>query len=146
MAEERKKQREAEKKAEKERLSRIIAGNNIVNSFGMALISIISAGLLAIGFTIPQLFLMVSVVSFIVSIYIMQLLPHETLKSVLRIILSPLFHIRIHNITNFYKAGKRVLLIANHCSLLDGILVAAYMPEKITFAINTEWAKKSFFQ
>ena len=34
------------------------------------------------------------------------------------------------------------MLIANHCSLLDGILVAAYMPEKITFAINTEWAKK----
>ena len=133
-------------KAPKAYLASVIAGNNIVNSFGMAVISIISAGLLVVGFTIPQLFLMVSVVSFIVAIYIMQLLPHETLKSVLRIILSPLFRIRIHNITNFYKAGKRVLLIANHCSLLDGILVAAYMPEKITFAINTEWAKKWYIK
>ena len=133
-------------KAPKAYLASVIAGNNIVNSFGMAFISIVSAGLLAIGFTIAQLFLMISIVSFIVAIYIMQLLPHETLKSVLRIILSPLFRIRIHNITNFYKAGKRVLLIANHCSLLDGILVAAYMPEKITFAINTEWAKKWYIK
>lgn len=124
----------------------VIAGNNIVNSFGMAVISIISAGLLSMGFSIPSLFLFIAVMSLIVSVYIMQLLSHETLKSVLRIILSPLFHIRIYNIQNFHKAGKRVLLIANHCSLLDGILVAAYMPEKITFAINTEWAKKWYIR
>ncbi len=133
-------------KAPKAYMASVIAGNNIVNSFGMAIISIISAVLLATGFTIPELFFMVSIVSFIVTIYIMQLLSHETLKSILRILLSPLFRIKIHNITNFNKAGKRVLLIANHCSLLDGILVAAYMPEKITFAINTEWAKKWYIK
>lgn len=127
-------------------MAAVIAGNNIVNAFGMTVISVVSGGLLSYGFSIPFLFLFIGIMSLIVSVYIMQLLSHETLKSVLRIILSPLFHIRIHNIQNFQKAGKRVLLIANHCSLLDGILVAAYMPEKITFAINTEWAKKWYIR
>ena len=40
------------------------------------------------------------------------------------------------------KAGSKTLIIANHVSLLDGILVAAYLPRKITFAIDGTWGAK----
>ncbi len=47
---------------------------------------------------------------------------------------------------NYHKAGKRTLMVANHTSLLDGILLYAWLPETPTFAINTEIASKKSFQ
>jgi acyl-[acyl-carrier-protein]-phospholipid O-acyltransferase/long-chain-fatty-acid--[acyl-carrier-protein] ligase len=46
---------------------------------------------------------------------------------------------------NYQKAGKRVLIVANHTSLLDGILLYAWLPETPTFAINTDIASKRNF-
>ena len=37
-------------------------------------------------------------------------------------------------------------MVANHTSLLDGLLIATFMPDRITFAINTEWSKKWFIK
>ena len=63
-------------------------------------------------------------------------------RSVFRAILIVLFRVHVQNLENFERAGDRVVLIANHTSLLDGVLMAVFMPERITFAINTTWSKK----
>ncbi|MCG8380360.1 MAG: 1-acyl-sn-glycerol-3-phosphate acyltransferase, partial [Proteobacteria bacterium] len=47
---------------------------------------------------------------------------------------------------NYHKAGNRVLIIANHTSLLDGVLLYAWLPETPTFAINTEIASRKSFR
>ena len=47
---------------------------------------------------------------------------------------------------NYYKAGKRALIVANHTSLLDGILLYAWLPETPTFAINTDVAARRSFR
>jgi len=41
-----------------------------------------------------------------------------------------------------HEAGDRVLIVVNHTSLLDGILLYAWLPETPTFAINTHIARK----
>ena len=122
----------------------VIGGNNILNALGMAGISILAIILLAVGFTIPQLFLLVSIASIGVFFYICKLLPDAFLRSVLQGIFGVFFRTRLKGVQNFKKAGSRVLLVANHTSLLDGLLIAAFMPSRITFAINTEWAQKWF--
>lgn len=124
----------------------VIGGNNILNALGMALISIAAVILLSVGLTIPHLFLCVSVLGLGVFIYVCKLLPDALIRSVLLSIFKTFFRVEVDGIQNFKKAGKRVLLVANHTSLLDGLLIAAFMPEKITFAINTEWAKKWFIK
>lgn len=57
-------------------------------------------------------------------------------------LLAIFFKVEVKGLEHFEKAGKRVLVIANHTSLLDGLLVAAFMPERLIFAINTHIAKK----
>ncbi|MDD3668900.1 MAG: AMP-binding protein [Alphaproteobacteria bacterium] len=64
------------------------------------------------------------------------------LKACARTIVRPLFRVRVRGASHFREAGRRVVLIANHASLLDGVLMGIFLPERITFAINSEWARK----
>lgn len=129
-------------KAPKKYLATIIAGNNIMNAFGIVLLSGIVAGLFKIGFHLESVFLILSIMSFCVAIYILTIIPDALPRSVAQSILSIIFKMEVTGLENYEKAGRRVLLIANHTSLLDGLLVASFMPEKLIFAINTNVAKK----
>lgn len=43
---------------------------------------------------------------------------------------------------NYYQAGDRVLIVANHTSFLDPLLLGVFMPGEVTFAINTHIAQQ----
>ena len=62
-------------------------------------------------------------------------------KAFLRWLLRHLYQVRITGLEHFAAAGERVLIVANHTSFLDAVLLAAYLPERVTFAINTTVAK-----
>ena len=47
-----------------------------------------------------------------------------------------------HGLEHYEQAGPRVLIVANHASFLDAALLAAFLPDRLTFAINTEIAKR----
>ncbi|HSR63947.1 MAG TPA: AMP-binding protein [Gammaproteobacteria bacterium] len=67
-------------------------------------------------------------------------------KFLLRRILKLLYGVEVSGLENYHKAGDRVLIVANHTSLLDGILLYAWLPETPTFAINTTIADKKSFR
>jgi len=68
------------------------------------------------------------------------------LKFLLRGLLRLLYGVRVTGMEHYYQAGERVLIIANHTSLLDGILLYAWLPETPTFAINTRIAARKSFR
>ena len=131
-------------RAPKAYVATVIAGNNIFNALGMTLIAVFAAVFLSLGFSIPQLFLIIAVCSLAVAVYICALLPDALTRSLLQSLLRFLFHSRAEGIAEFKRAGKKVLIVANHVSLLDGVLLAAFIPERITFAIDTGWTQKWF--
>ncbi|MGH8553076.1 MAG: AMP-binding protein, partial [Methylococcales bacterium] len=45
-------------------------------------------------------------------------------------------------VENYEKAGPRVLIVANHVSYLDALLLGVFLPDPVTFAINTYIARK----
>ncbi len=59
-----------------------------------------------------------------------------------RFILRMFYRVEVRGEENFEKAGRRVLIVANHLSFLDAVLLAAFLPEKPLFAINTFIAKQ----
>jgi acyl-[acyl-carrier-protein]-phospholipid O-acyltransferase / long-chain-fatty-acid--[acyl-carrier-protein] ligase len=67
-------------------------------------------------------------------------------KFLVRCLLKLLYGVEINGMENYHKAGKRVLIVANHSSLLDGLLLYAWLPETPTFAINTEVAEDRSFR
>ncbi|HET7133904.1 MAG TPA: AMP-binding protein, partial [Gammaproteobacteria bacterium] len=66
----------------------------------------------------------------------------EVGRRLLRGALRVLYRVRVTGLENYASAGQRVLIIANHTSFLDAVLLAAFMPDRLTFAINTEIAKR----
>lgn len=59
------------------------------------------------------------------------------IKWILRLLLTLLYRVRVEGYEHFRQAGERVLIVANHTSFLDPLLLWAFLPEDITFAINT---------
>lgn len=68
------------------------------------------------------------------------------LKKFLRTLLKLLYRVEVVGLENYYNAGNRVLIVANHCSFLDPPLLAAFLPDEITFAINTYIAKQWYMK
>jgi len=63
------------------------------------------------------------------------------IKLLLRTILKLLYKVEVTGLEHYRAAGNRVLIIANHTSFLDGVLLTVFLPGKLNFAINTEIAK-----
>lgn len=68
------------------------------------------------------------------------------IKFLLRCLLRILYGVKVHGLENYHAAGDRVLIVANHTSLLDGLLLYAWLPESPTFAINTHIAGQPRFR
>ncbi|MBS3952856.1 MAG: AMP-binding protein [Methylomicrobium sp.] len=72
------------------------------------------------------------------------------LKKILRKLLTFVYKVEVKGLDNYQKAGNRVLIISNHTSFLDPLLLGVFLPDDITFAINTQiserWWLKPFLK
>ena len=126
--------------------ARNIAANNIMNSLFMVVAAVGTALLLALGLSIPQLFLVIGLLNLGVAIYITRLLPGALAKAIVAWLLQMLYRVEVNGLDNLDKAGERVLVVANHQSFLDAALIAAFAPQTMTFAIDTYIARNRFIQ
>ncbi len=67
-------------------------------------------------------------------------------KLLLRCLLRLLYRVEVSGMENYHETGERALIVANHTSLLDGILLYAWLPDTPTFAINTQVAAQGSFK
>lgn len=64
------------------------------------------------------------------------------LKSFLKLIFQTLYRIEIEGLDNYHAAGPRVVIVANHLSFLDGLLLALFLPGRPMFAIDSTIAER----
>ena len=67
-------------------------------------------------------------------------------KFLLRCLLRLLYGVKVSGMEHYHDTGERALIVANHTSLLDGLLLYAWLPETPTFAINTQIASNGKFK
>lgn len=122
--------------------SRLIAANNIVNGIFMLGSSLVIAGLNLINIQLVTIFALVGLINIVVAYYAMCLLPRTILKMVVSAVLKMLYKVKVQGMDNYYNAGDRVIIIANHCSFLDIVLLAAFLPDDFLVAVNTHMSKR----
>ncbi len=120
--------------------SRILAGSALLNSIFIVVSSILSALLFSMGFSVPTLFLMLALSNMVVAFYICQLLPAYLMKTIMQVLLKFFYKVEIKGLGNIDKAGKRAIIVCNHVSLLDAPILAAFLPGKPMFAVNSHVA------
>jgi len=64
------------------------------------------------------------------------------LKRILHWFLTLIYKVEVKGLDNYKKAGERVLIISNHTSFLDPLLLGVFLPDDITFAINTHISER----
>lgn len=121
--------------------SRTIAANNIVNAFFIVTGALVATAFLAMGWSLPDIILILAISNGIVAVYVFGLLPDEMVKLVLKAILKICYRIEVAGRKNYREAGPRAVVVVNHVSFLDAVLLAVYLPVKPMFAINTHIAQ-----
>ncbi|RVQ69803.1 acyl-[ACP]--phospholipid O-acyltransferase [Croceicoccus ponticola] len=133
-----------------EERSRVIAANNIVNAGVTVLLVAIMTGLLAAGMDVPALLGVLGVMTLIVATVSIWLLPEYLFKQVIAFVLRALYRVEVTGIENMPAPGERAVVVVNHLSFLDGVLLGAFLPGKPTFAVHTAIARnlwlKPFFK
>jgi acyl-[acyl-carrier-protein]-phospholipid O-acyltransferase/long-chain-fatty-acid--[acyl-carrier-protein] ligase len=65
----------------------------------------------------------------------------EWARHVARVLLRLLYRVEVTGIEHLHQAGARVLVVANHTSYLDAMLLALFLPARLTFAIDPRVAQ-----
>lgn len=136
-------------RSDEENRSRTIAANNIVNAGFIVVASAASAAMLWYSFSVTQVFLALAIGNTLAAIYVISLLPDEVLKGIGRALFRQLYGMTVEGEENLKKCGDRVVIVANHTSFLDGMLIGCFLPQRASFAINSHiaerwWVKPAF--
>ncbi len=124
-----------------ENRSQMIAANNVLNAGLTVSLVVVTAGLVALGVDVPGIIGALGFATFIVALIACYLLPETVIKALLRWILIWLYKVEVVGAEHMPKPGEPAVVVVNHVSFLDGLLLAAFLPGKPTFAVATSIAK-----
>lgn len=122
--------------------SRVIAANNVMNALFMTAIALLAALLFGLGLSTSTVIAIVAFGNVVVAIYVIRLVPESVIHTFVRWLLRLCYEVELHGEENYHRARERRVIIANHTSFLDAVLLTALLPERPTFAINTAIARK----
>ena len=122
--------------------ARMIAANNIVNAVAMVSAAVVIAVLALAGVTAVSVLLGTAVANVAVAIWIIRLLPQETMRGAFRWYFTTFHGVDIAGLEHLNDAGDRAVIVVNHQSFLDGCFVAAFLTGAPTFAVNIHTARR----
>ena len=126
--------------------ARIIAANNIMNALFMVVGAGAAAGLLSAGLSIPALFGVAALCNAAVALYIFKLVPEFLLRFVVWLLVHSIYRLDKHNVERIPAEGP-ALLVCNHVSFVDALVITAACRRPIRFVMDHEvfrWPILSF--
>ena len=121
-------------RTERQHLSRVIAANNIINALFMVVAAGLAFGVLSLGFSIPQFYLILAMLNALVAVYIYTLLPEFLMRFVVWILINTLYRVRPSGLDNIPETGPAVL-VCNHVSFVDALLVGGSIRRPVRFVM-----------
>jgi 1-acyl-sn-glycerol-3-phosphate acyltransferase len=115
--------------------ARIIAANNIVNALFMVVGAGAAAGLLAGGLSIPALFAVAALSNAAVAVYIFRLVPEFLLRFLVWLLVHTVYRLEKQGIERIPASGP-ALLVCNHVSYVDALVIAAACRRPIRFVMD----------
>ncbi|PSM52258.1 2-acylglycerophosphoethanolamine acyltransferase / acyl-acyl carrier protein synthetase [Campylobacter blaseri] len=131
--------------AEEKNLGKTLAGSNFIQNIFMVSFLMLTILLTSLNVSTKQIFITCSIVIFICGIYAIKSLPHLFA----RLLITPFFklgyRISINDVTNIPKKGG-VLLLGNHVSFIDWLIVQIASPRPIKFVMHRSFYDKWYLK
>lgn len=115
--------------------ARIIAANNILNALFMIASALLAGAMLSAGFTVPQVFLATGLANAVVALYIFLLVPEYLLRFVAFMLSRCIYRFRVKGDEHIPAEGP-ALLVCNHVSFIDAVLIMAASPRPVRFVMD----------
>ena len=116
-------------------ISRTIAGMNILNALFMVASAGVAIVLLGQGLSIPQLFLATALMNAVVALYIFSLVPEFLMRFLAWILIHTTHRVKTID-TGRIPAEGAAVLVCNHVSYVDAIVIGAASPRPIRFVMD----------
>ena len=134
-----------QQRTEESRRARVMASLNVMNSLfmvGSAIIGILFLGM--VGRSIPEFFLILSIANLTVCFYIYKQVPEFALRFAVWILSHSCYRVTHKRLDNIPDTGA-VLLICNHVSYVDALILAGAVRRPIRFIMEYDiYQNKAF--
>ncbi|MDD0975616.1 MFS transporter [Pseudomonas fontis] len=115
--------------------ARVIAANNILNALFMVVSAIVTILLLSLAkLTIPQLFLVVSLLNIAVNTYIFRIVPEFSMRFMIWLLSHSMYRVEHRDLEKIPDEGA-ALLVCNHVSFVDALLIGGAVRRPIRFVM-----------
>jgi 1-acyl-sn-glycerol-3-phosphate acyltransferase len=120
--------------------SQVIAANNIYNALfmvGSAVLGIVT--LSVIGMSIPGLFMLLAALNLVMAVYLFLQAPVFVTRFLVWLLTHTLYRVTHRNLHHLPKEGGG-LIVCNHVSYMDALLLSAVCPRLIRFVMEEDYA------
>jgi 1-acyl-sn-glycerol-3-phosphate acyltransferase len=117
-------------------MSRVFAALNIQNSGFIVLAALI--GLAAqrwLDLSSPQLFLALAIANAVVALWIFSIVPEFLMRFLSWLLISTLYRLRPHGIEKHVPDSGAALIVCNHVSYMDALILSATIPRPVRFVM-----------
>ena len=120
--------------AEKER-ARVVAANNILNALFMVASALLSILFLSVaGLSVPELFLVVSLMNVAVNCYIFKIVPEFSMRFLVWLLGHSMYRVEARGLQVIPDEGAAVV-VCNHVSFVDALLLAGAVRRPMRFVM-----------
>jgi len=119
----------------KSELSRVIAGNNILNA--LFIVAAAVCGIAAqqwLHWSIPKFLLALAIANTLVAIYIFTLVPEFLMRFLSWLLVKSLYRLRVDGIEHIPDEGA-ALIVCNHVSYMDALILGGAIPRPVRFVM-----------
>jgi 1-acyl-sn-glycerol-3-phosphate acyltransferase len=122
-------------RTEEDKRARVIAANNILNALFMVVAAVVSILLLSVAkLSIPELFLVLSLMNVAVNVYIFKIVPEFTMRFLVWLLTHSMYRVDHRNLDAIPDEGPAVL-VCNHVSFVDALLIAGSVRRPVRFVM-----------
>ncbi|MBF8780813.1 MFS transporter [Pseudomonas fulva] len=115
--------------------ARVIAANNILNALFMVVSALATLLLLSVAeLSIPQLFLVVSLLNIGVNAYIFSIVPEFTMRFLIWLLSHSMYRVEHRDLQRIPDEGP-ALLVCNHVSFVDALLIGGAVRRPVRFVM-----------
>ncbi len=131
----------------KQEISRVISGLNIQNAFFIVIAAVIGIALQMDSFSIggrvipmpgleiPDVFLYLAIANTLIALWIFSIVPEFLMRFLSWLLISAMYRLRPHGIERHVPDEGPALIVCNHVSYLDALILAATIPRPVRFVM-----------